>query len=398
MNGGLSLRIADLQRPPWRVVTWLRRHPIVVDLVVVLLACIPHLLALLYRPGDLGWWAYPLLAITAAALLVRRRRPFTVLLIVAIACALSTLAQPGFGFPMIPFSFALYTVASLQTTSRALIGYGVGIVAAALATIPYSISGTTPPLVSLLDPFSLIALVVGFIVRNRREQRQRLVDLVNARIEHAALTERSRIAAEMHDVVAHSLTVIVTLAGGAASIRSKHPEKADAAMEEIGAVGRDALEEMHRTLDMLRRTDSGLHENLHRSGGNLPTLDELADRFRIAGLPVAVSWEGAPLPEDTSVRLAVFRIVQESLTNTLRHANEPTQASVRIRHESGRIEITVEDDGRTAQQPAVPGHGLVGIEQRAAAHGGQARSGPRTGGGWRTAAVLYLAERRAADG
>lgn len=397
MTENLSVQLSDLRRPtPWPL-GWLRRHPIVIDVFVVLVACLPHLIALIYQAGDRGWWGYPLLAVAAAALLMRRHRPLTALVIVAFACAFSPLAQPGFGYPMIPFAFALYTVASLQPATRALLGYGVGIGAQVLATIPYSLSGVTPPLVAALDPFPLIALVIGLVVRNRSEQQRRLVELVNQRIENAALTERARIAAEMHDVVAHSLTVIVTLANGATSIREKQPAKADAAVEQIAAVARDALEDMHRTLNMLRRADAGLDQNLHHSGDNLPTLDELADRFRAAGLPVTITYDGAPLPEDAGLRQAVFRIVQESLTNTLRHALAPTRAVVIIHHEAGRIGIIVEDDGQTGHAPQLPGHGLVGIEQRAAAHGGQAWSGPLPTGGWRNAVTLHSPGSRVAD-
>lgn len=404
-----SVQSVDLQRPPSRAGAWLRRHPVAIDIAVVVIACGPYLLALIVQAGGVGWWGYPLLGITAAALLLRRRRPFPVLAIVAIACAASPLAQPGFGYPMVPFSFALFTVASRQSASRALIGYGVGVGVSVLATIPCSLSGITPPLVTLLDPFSLIALVAGLIVRNRREQRQRLVELVNERIENAALTERTRIAAEMHDIVAHALTVIVTLAGGAASIRGKHPEKADAAVEQIAAVGRDALSDMNRTLHLLGSADPEPDADPHRSGDPLPTLDELAERFRASGLPVFLSRRGAPLPEEPAVQMAVFRIVQESLTNTLRHAIEPTQARVIIFHDACRIEIAVEDDGqlgrgrgehgpvprgpdehgRVGTRPFTSGHGLIGIKQRAAAHGGHARSAPNPGGGWRTHVVLH---------
>lgn len=397
MTESLSVELSDLRRPSARPLVWLRRHQVVADVAVVLFACVPPLIALIYRAGDLGWWGYPLLAVTASALLMRRRWPLTILAVVAFVCAFSPLAQPGFSYPMVPFAFALYTVASLQSVSRVLIGYGVGIGAQVLATVPYSLSGVTPPLVTFLDPFSLTALVIGLVVKNRREQQQRLVELVNQRIENAALTERTRIAAEMHDLVAHSLTVIVSLANGATSIRERDPAKAEAAVGQIATVGREALEDMHRTLDMLRSADAGLDENLHHSGDNLPTLDELADRFRAVGLPVTLTRDGTPLPEDAGVRQAVFRIVQESLTNTLRHALAPTRVGVSIHHEAGRIEIVVEDDGQARHTPHTPGHGLVGIEQRAAAHGGQAWSGPGPAGGWRNVVTLYAPGSRAVD-
>lgn len=386
----VSIQIADLRRPVARPWAWLRRNPVVVDAVVVLLACGPHLAALLLRDDGPSWWGYPLVAITAAALFFRRRWPLAMLTVVALACAFSPLARSGAGFPMIPFAFALYTVASRQSAGRAVAAYAIGTVAAILATLPYSLSGVTPPLVALLDPFAVIALVIGLIVRNRRDQEQRVLELVNERIEHAALTERTRIAAEMHDVVAHALTVIVSLANGAARIRAQDSEKADAAVDQIAAVSRDALDDMHRTLDMLRTADAGLDANLHHSGDNLPTLDELVERFRSAGLPVTLARDGEPLPDDVGVRQAVYRIVQESLTNTLRHADSPSSAAVTIRHDDSRIEIRVEDDGLPRATRHMPGHGLVGIEQRCRAFGGHAESGPRPGGGWRTVAELHL--------
>lgn len=385
----LSMQASDLRRPPAKPLAWLRQHPVVVDIVVVLLACGPHLAALIYRAYGFGWWAYPLLAITAAALFLRRRWPLAMLTVVAFACAFSPLARPGAGFPMIPFAFALYTVASLQSTGRAAIGYGIGVAATVLATFPYSLAGVQPPVVMLFEPFSLIALVIGVVVKSRRDREQRLVELVNERIELAAVTERSRIAAEMHDVVAHALTVIVSLANGATRIRDKQPAKADAAVEQIAAVSRDALEEMHRTLGLLRAADAGLNENLHHSGDNLPTLEELAERFRTAGLPVTLTREGDPLPDDVAVRQAVFRIVQESLTNTLRHAEAPSSATVTIRHTGERIEIRIQDDGHPTKTPHIPGHGLIGIQQRARVFGGHAETGPRLGGGWRTLAILH---------
>lgn len=393
----LSMQISDLRRPPVKPLAWVRRHLVVVDVLVVMLACGPHLAALLYGAHDFGWWGYPLLVVTAVALFLRRRWPLTMLTVVALACAFSPLARPGMGFPMIPFAFALYAVASKQSTGRAVIGYGIGVAVTVLATIPYSLSGMQPPLVALFEPFSLIALVIGVIVKSRRDQQQRLLELVNERIDHAALTERTRIAAEMHDVVAHALTVIVSLANGATSIREKHPAKANAAVEQIAVVSRDALDDMHRTLDMLRTADAGLNESLHHSGDNLPTVEELVERFRTARLPVTLTREGDPLPDDVAVRQAVFRIVQESLTNTLRHAEAPSSATVTILHENARIEVRIEDDGLPGTAPHIPGHGLVGIEQRARAFGGHAEAGPRPGGGWRTIAVLHTHGGRGRD-
>ncbi len=384
----LSVGLADLRRPGEGVLAWLRRFPVVVDIVVALVACTPLLVALLFRAYDFGWWGYPLLAITAAALLVRRRWPLTVLTVVALACAFSPLVRPETGFPTLPLAFALYTVASRESTWRTVGAYGIGLAAMVVATVPFSVSGVTPPLVGMFDPFLVVGLVVGVIVKGRRDRERRVLELVNERIERAALTERTRIAAEMHDVVAHALTMMVSLAHGAMSIRERDPSKADAAVDQIAAVGREALDDMHRTLTMLRTADAGLDENLHRSGANLPTLDELVAGFRTAGLPVTLTRSGDPACDDLGVRQAVFRIVQESLTNALRHADAPSSVTVAIAHEDSAIEIRVEDDGRAPARPHTPGHGLTGIAQRARALDGHAESGPRPGGGWRTVAVL----------
>ncbi|MEU4363021.1 histidine kinase [Promicromonospora sp. NPDC023987] len=385
-----SLRVeaTDLTRPPSPLAVWLRGHPGAVDTAVMVAAGLPHLLALGFRAEDTAWWGYLLLAVAAGILLARRRWPLTVLIVTALAGALSSLTQPGFGFPTIPFAVALYTVASRETTTRTLVGYGTAMAVAMLATVPYSLSGIRPELGSLMHPVSLIALAAGFLVKSRRDHTRWLTETVNQRIENAALTERTRIAAEMHDLVAHSLTVIVTLANGASSAARKHPERSQAAVEKIAEVGRDALDDMHRTLALLRDADAGLDTNLHRSGDNLPTLEELVEGFRDAGLPVTLTRTGPELPADAALRQAVYRITQESLTNTLRHAHGPTGAKVAIDHSDGGVALTITDDGGPVTRQGPPGHGLVGIRQRAAAHGGDVESGPRPGGGWRTRVVL----------
>jgi signal transduction histidine kinase len=166
-------------------------------------------------------------------------------------------------------------------------------------------------------------------------------------------------------------------------------------VEQIAAVGRDALGDMHRTLALLRDADTGLDANLHRSGDNLPTLEELAEGCRLAGLPVTLTRTGPALPADAALRQAVYRIAQESLTNTLRHAHGPSGATVAIDHADGAVVLTITDDGGPVTLPGPPGHGLVGIRERAAAHGGDAESGPRPGGGWRTRVVLGTGGARA---
>lgn len=385
-----SLRVeaADLTRPPTRATVWLRGHPVTVDAVVALVACAPHMFALLYGAGATAWWGYLLLAAIAGALVVRRRRPVTTMIVVAAACALSGLTQLGFDVPTLSFAVTVYTAASLRSPGRVLLGYATAVAVTMLATIPESLQGIQPDLVSLTDPVSLLAGATGLVVRSRRDHARWLTATVNQRIENASLTERTRIAAEMHDLVAHSLTVMVALANGATSAARKHPEQSLAAVEQIAAVGRNALDDMHHTLALLRGADSDLDANLHHSGDNLPPLEELVESFGAAGLPISLTQTGPSLPTDAAFRQAVYRIVQESLTNTLRHAHAPTAATVTVDHGDDQVVLTITDDGGPAPRPATPGYGLIGIRQRAAAHAGHAESGPQPGGGWRTRVVL----------
>lgn len=388
MTVGRQVEADDILSPPSRMLGWLRKHPRIVDGAVVVAATAPYVAALWFRADEVGWWGWLAIAVAGFALCFRRRRPFSVLIIVVVACVVSPLAQSGFPFPMMPFAFALYTVASRQSIVRAIVGYGIAVMATLLMTLPYSLSGVAPPLVTFVEPFSVVALASGAIVKSRREQRQQLLANVNERIEHAALAERARIAAEMHDVVAHSLTIIVTLANGATSAWERQPERSKSAVERIGDVGRDALAEMQHTLGVLRDADTGLDEHLHRSGDNLPTLDELIEGFRDAGLPVTLREEGDDLPIGSAVRQAVFRIVQESLTNTLRHAKGAREVLVSIVRVEDEIVVTVSDDGEPTGGSYGAGFGLIGMRERAASLGGEASSAPRAEGGWQTRAVI----------
>lgn len=153
----------------------------------------------------------------------------------------------------VPFAFALYTVSSRQRIGRAALGYGFGVgipLVGALALLLTTGSAFSP---TVLDPYALVALLLGLIVRNRQQRREAITELVNQRIENARAAERSRITAEMHDVVAHSLSVMIALADGASTGWQKHPERSAKTLENLSAVGRTALLDMQRILQLLRR-------------------------------------------------------------------------------------------------------------------------------------------------
>jgi signal transduction histidine kinase len=391
MTHSLGFQEHDLTRSHWRPLAWLLRHPPIIDALVVIAAMVPPLLATIIQGGPLAsWLGYLTLAVTTSALFWRRRYPLGVLLVVVIACAFSPLAQPGFGYPMIPFAFALYTVAARQPVSRAVMGYGLGVGVQLLITLVRMALGAETATPTLLDPFALIALAVGIAVRGRGERRAALTNLVNERIENAASLERTRIAAEMHDVVAHSISVMIALANGATAAWNIHPDRARDAVGKISVVGRDALLDIQHVLQILRDADADLGGNLHESGLNLPSLEQLASTFRDAGLPIELTQQGAALHGDPALRMAVYRIVQEALTNTLRHAHGATAASVNITASDENVTIEVTDDGRSVQPSQVAGHGLAGIRERALSLNGESSAGPLPGGGWRTRATLHI--------
>ncbi|MGY1759726.1 sensor histidine kinase [Geodermatophilus sp. SYSU D00879] len=240
---------------------------------------------------------------------------------------------------------------------------------------------------------TVTAAVVGRDRRTRRAYLEALRDRAeraererDARARVAVMEERSRIARELHDVVAHNLSVMTALADGAGYAPAT--EQAARAVRQIATTGREALAEMHRLVGVLRTDDGGPERT------PAPGLDDLAavvEQVRAAGLPTSLTVTGRPAPLVAGAQLAVHRLVQEALTNTLRHARGARSAAVRLDWRDGELAVEVTDDGDPAAPPGRPGHGLVGMRERVAAWDGAVVAGPRPGGGWRVAAVLPLA-------
>jgi signal transduction histidine kinase len=204
--------------------------------------------------------------------------------------------------------------------------------------------------------------------------------------EQAVAGERRRIAREMHDVVAHSISVMVVQAGGARRILASDPERAEQAAARIRAAGTDALAEMDILLGVLEAAPDAAQP---------PTLDgleELIARTRAAGLPVTLEIEGERRPLSAGAELAVYRVVQEALTNAIKHAGGATTL-VRLDWSDDALAVSVADrgDGGPSPQLAGAGHGLIGMRERLRVYGGEVDSGPRAEGGWEVAARLPLA-------
>lgn len=334
-----------------------------------------------------AWFGLPVIA--GAAIVVRRDRPIVVLA-VTLACAV-VLTGLNTTFP-IPAMLALYAATVYSRPSYGWIAALVGL--AALVAVEYAVAGEPPRNVGIVGVAFVITLLIGSTIGNRRRYLQALLDRAaqlarerDQRGQLAAVEERSRIAREMHDVVAHGLSVMIRLSDGAEAVAVSDPERSREAVRQIGSVGRASLRDMRRLLGVLRDDD----EVGFSPQPTLGELDDLIETYRSAGLPVAVQQRGTP-PTDSTLQVAVYRGVQEALTNALRYSREPTRVLVVLDYGPVSTTVDITDDGifLGAQQSVGSGRGLVGLRERAAAFGGTVEAGPainpetgQDGGGWR---------------
>jgi signal transduction histidine kinase len=238
--------------------------------------------------------------------------------------------------------------------------------------------------------FVLLAWLAGRGVRTRTRLTEELHEAaVQAQEAHeqeiarAAADERRRIAREMHDVVAHSMSVMVVQAGGARRILERDPARAVDAAAHIEEVGRAAMAEMRRLLGLMH------HGEERGPQPSMRGLDALVERTRAAGLPVSLTVEGEPRSLPAGMDLAAYRVVQEALTNAIRHAGAaPTE--VTVRWEPAHLELEIVDNGAPAANGNGGGHGLVGMEERVRLYDGELRTGRRAGGGFEVVARLPL--------
>ncbi|MFD1372445.1 sensor histidine kinase [Actinoplanes sichuanensis] len=246
---------------------------------------------------------------------------------------------------------------------------------------------------------TVTAVLVGVNQRTRaayllalEDRAQRLEQDRDQRARLAVADERARVAREMHDVVAHHLAVMVALSDGAAVTATDAPQRAADVMGQVSATGRQALGEMRRLVGVLRGTARSEPGSRVPQPG-LGDIDALVERVEAAGVRVSLHREGTPGEWGPGTGLAVYRIVQEALTNTLKHAGPHAEAEVWLRYRPDTVEVTVVDDGagRTAR-PARVGdrHGLAGMAERATAYGGRVEAGPRDGPGWRVHTSLEV--------
>lgn len=370
--------------------------PRVTDIGVVLLVqaavSVPWVLPRDPRLEPATLSAYLLTTLTVLPLLWRRRAPVRVLLAVVAAQGLYGLAADGPG-QTLPYTglVALYSVAAYAPArARRLCG------ALTLAIVFPSVAFNTGEARELV--FSLMVFTAAYGFGRFTDTRQAYTRAVEDRArqlevtrrieaEQAATRERARIAREMHDILSHAGSLMIVQAeAGPVAVRTA-PERAEAAFDAISETGRDAMVQLRRMLGVLRESEQG--PGAPRSPQPaLSELPALVERVRASGLAVTLTVTGPerPLPRDTDS--AVYRIVQEALTNTVKHA-AASEAAVLLAYGESGLTVSVTDDGRGGGTGT--GHGLIGIRERAAAHGGSARTGPGPGGrGFRVDVTLPL--------
>ncbi|MCX5559619.1 sensor histidine kinase [Streptomyces sp. NBC_00038] len=395
-----------------RLYDFLRRHPTWVDTfwAVVLLGITG--VSLSSVTGGQENHGSPAVALPIAVVLclvvaLRRRMPEKMLLLAALMGVVQLIAD----VEVIPADFAMmviiYTVAADGARWASRLGLIGGLCAGTFSQIRWPQTDTSALGVVLIAVFQTVpfalAWVLGDSIRTRRaylaqleERAARLEKEREAQSKVAVAAERARIARELHDVVAHNVSVMVVQADGAAYVMDTAPEQARKALETISGTGRQALAEMRRLLGVLR---TGEHQEVGEYVPQ-PDVEQLADlieQCRTSGLPVDFKVEGTPRPLPSGVELTAYRIVQEALTNTRKHGGPNTGASVRLVYFDDGLGLLVEDDGKGAPHELYEeggadgqGHGLIGMRERVGMVGGTLDAGPRPGGGFRISALLPL--------
>ncbi len=332
--------------------------------------------------------AYALLATIAVALAFRRTQPLAVLAVTVAATSAYFLLQYPYGPIFFGSALALYTAGRELPVRRATIGGLLAIaviVTAELAWVPSNQLATELGHIAAWQSWLLLPWVpAGAALRGYRALQRRDREEEAAR---GAFEERLRVAREVHDVVGHGLAVINMQSGVALHVLERRPEMVKEALEAIKQTSKDSLEELRGTLAVFRQRDGTA---ARQPAPGLAHLHAVTSAMNESGLPVEllVSGERRELP--AVVDLAAYRIVQESLTNVLRHAG-PTAATVSIRYESAQLVVEVVDRGRARPGAAMnTGHGLTGMRERVEAVGGTLEAGPHAAGGFRVLARLPL--------
>lgn len=393
-----------------RLYDFLRRHPTGVDTFWAVflfgISLLSGTATSAVRGNDSPALIVPIAFLLCLVIALRRRMPEK-MLVLSVGIGL---AQLALNVQTMAADFAMlvivYTVAATGVRWSSRLALAVGLFAAPMAQMRWpqdgSALGNAAKAIFLTVPFAL-AWVLGDSIRTRRayfaqleERASRLEKEREAQAKVAVAAERARIARELHDVVAHNVSVMVVQADGAAYVLDTAPDQAKKALETISSTGRQALAEMRRLLGVLR---TGEHQEVgeYVPQPDVEQIDDLVEQCRTSGLPVDFKVEGTPRPLPSGVELTAYRIVQEALTNTRKHGGPNAGASVRLVYFDDGLGLLVEDDGKGAPHELYEeggtdgqGHGLIGMRERVGMVGGTLDAGPRPGGGFRISALLPL--------
>jgi signal transduction histidine kinase len=362
---------------------WLRRHPAIVDGAIVFLLAVGYEAEAVHRHHAL--LGLPLALASVGPLFWRRRYPFAVLAAVTAMAALLSLVYDS-DAPVAP-AIAIYTAAAHLDRRRSARASGIAAIVLLAAVAASSAPAHAIPDAILLAGAWMFGDSLGArraYTRALEEKAERLERERETNAARAVAEEQARIARELHDVIAHNLSVMVVQAAAANDVFDSRPDRAREALQAIETAGRSALEELRRLLGAVR---TGSADFAPQPG--LDRLDALVSQVRAAGLTVAVNIEGAPRQLSPALDLSAYRVVQEALTNTLKHAHAG-RADVSLRYSPDALDVEVRDDGLGSTNGDVGGHGLIGMRERVVIFGGSLAAGPAPGGGFTVSARFPL--------
>lgn len=407
--GASFAELSESRIGPYR--RFLRRHPVLLDLGVVLLFLLASSLEIVSSVERGAWPVIVLIALLGGVLFLRRRFALGVLATVFALDSAATVFDAAYAGNNIGLWIALYTAATRYAARRMII---MTVLISAVQTLVFSVfvfpqlltdsaaelrsitelGGSNAVYLISVGATTLMNIVVvgiGAAIRNNRLHDAELANWAARAQKLAQAGERNRIAREMHDVVAHSLSVMIALSDGAAVVIKRDPDRASQVLHELSATGRGALADMRRVIGVLRAGDAGLRSPQPAAG----SLQDMLEGFRVAGLPLTFTQTGPQLPEDTTFQLTVYRIVQESLTNVLRYSRSVTRVGVEIESQDGTARLRITDNGAQTgprRETIGSGQGVRGMAERAALFGGSVYAGPGPHGGWIVHAILPFPE------
>ncbi len=334
--------------------------------------------------------AWPLILLDTLPLALRRRWPVPVLVVV-LAVEITLSIEFGNAFVLPGTVIGLYTVAAYRSRPMAI---RVGLATVVALVMAYPLVHDLRSWFSLSEVWFAFAgrtaaWMAGAHIGQLRARPARLAREKELETRRAVAEEQARIARELHDVIAHNVSVMVVQAAAARDVFDLDPTKAREALAAIEATGREAMTELRRLLARVRPEDG--EARVPQPG--LGRLDGLIEQVRAAGLPVQLRIDGQPSTLSPAMELSAYRIIQEALTNTLRHAHA-SYAAVTVRYRADDLLVEVDDDGLGGSAPgADSGRGLIGMRERAALFGGSLDAGPRSGGGFVVRARLPLRQK-----